>query len=168
MKIANLSVRHDAALHIAWSGGDLQAGSTIISAYKKRIYGLGVKLGLSSALAEELSQEVLLQAATSTYEPRPGCSYWDWLSAIARNLRRRVRERDDFLDVRRITSPWSGFCRLELLELIEEMPAGQREVFRWLLVGLNSVEIAEKLGIDDVAVRMRIHRGRKWLRAQGY
>ena len=48
------------------------------------------------------------------------------------------------------------------------MPPGQREVFRWLLVGFNSVEIAEKLEIDDVAVRMRIHRGRKWLQARGY
>ena len=52
-------------------------------------------------------------------------------------------------------------ARQEVARLFEVATADQREVLQLLRNGLSTSEIAEKLGIKDSAVRMRLHFLRK-------
>lgn len=162
------AVNTDAALHAAWRSGDPRAAIEVVVRYRKRLCGLGRRLGLSHAQAEELAQEVLLAAPGSTFEARAGVTYWDWLAVIARRTARRMLEVQRELPIRRYTTPWSGVCRIRLLEAVDQMPRSHRDVFARLITGYTVAEIADQLGIAAAAVYMRICRGRKWLRAHGF
>jgi RNA polymerase sigma factor (sigma-70 family) len=162
------SLEH-AVLHAAWRAGDRHAAAELIVRYRPRLRAFGRRLDLPAEQAEDFAHEVLLEAHRSKFEARAGATYWAWLAVIGRRTANRMRrEWKQELPVRRQTSPWGGACRRQLLELIEEMPEHLHEVFAWLVVGYDSGEIGRKLGIAPGTVRMRIHRGRKWLRARGY
>jgi RNA polymerase sigma factor (sigma-70 family) len=165
----DVSPARDATLHAAWRTGDPRAAAELIVRYRPRLCAFGERLGLTPAQAEDLAQEVLLDAPSAEFEPRPGASYWSWLACIARRKAARMREKARLgLAPRRHTTPWSGECRRRLLESIESMVPNQRDVFAQIVRGCDVEEIAEDLGVEPGAIYMRIHRGRKWLRARGY
>lgn len=158
----------DAQLHGAWRAGDRRAAATLIGTYHSRLRSLGQRLGLSLADAEDLAQQVLLEAYRANYESRPGVTYFHWLSAIARRqsfqIVARRREAGE-LPLRRPTSPWTGTWRGRLVARIEGMPEHLHDVFVRLLAGYTPAEIADELDLTASALRMRIYRGRLWLRA---
>lgn len=167
---AGLNPTHRAGeLHAAWQAGDTKAAAELIVRYRSRLRAFGGKLGLSEPDAEELAQEVLIDAHRSPFEDRGQGSYWGWLSVIARRRSLRIQERRDrALPARRHTTPWSAECRRRLLESILSMPTTQHEVFARLVRGYDPDEIATELGISRAAVYTRIHRGRRWLRDLGH
>ena len=119
------------------------------------------------AAAEDVCQDVLLTVhrVRHTYEPsRP---FEPWLYAIARS-----RVIDHLRKVRRISGaevmmevlpelPQSGaeMTPDSALEILEQLPAAQREAFMMLKIeGLSTREAAERAGVTVSAVKVRAHR----------
>ncbi len=162
-------VIQDAELHAAWRAGDARAAANLVVRYRPKLRCLGEQLGLSRGEAEELAQEVLLEAPRWAFEARDNSTYFKWLATIARHkVTAKLRKREVVATVRRITTPWTGTWRNEVYASIEAMPKPDRDVFLRLLVGCTAPEIANELGLSHSAVRMRIHRGRKWLKDRGH
>lgn len=137
--------------------------------YWPRLLGFGESLGLTRADAHDLAQEVLISAPRSKFVAIEGASYWSWLARLARRRAARMRSRARCsTSPRRRTTPWGGTCRRLLLESVEQMPPTNREVIARLVLGYDTNEIAAELGLEPSAVLMRVHRGRKWLRARGH
>ena len=159
----------DAELHAAWHRGDLAAAAELVVRYRPLLRTVGEQLGLSWVDAEDLAQQVLVDAPRSSFEPREGASYLDWLSVIARRKAAKLfTHATTASSVRRMTTPRTGLWRSEVLESITEMSEPIREVFLRLAAGYNGAEIAAELGIPQTTVRMRIHRGRQWLKDRGH
>jgi RNA polymerase sigma factor (sigma-70 family) len=160
---------HDAGLHAAWQAGDPHAAADLVLRYRPKLRSLGERLGLTRPDAEDLAQQVLLEAPRSQFVARAGATYWSWLSTIAQRRAMQMRRRTDaFIAPRRLTTPWAGTCRRRLLECIEEMPEPTRDVFVRLVAGYDAADIAAELGLEPATVRQRIHRGRQWLRRRGH
>lgn len=168
MDIDSNTVR-DAKLHAAWRQRDPKAAADLIARYRPRLVALGKQLGLSRIDAEDLAQQVLLDAPHSAFEAREGATYFDWLSVLARRkASKRLEQVGGESPVRRLTTPRTGLWRSEVLESIEAMSEPIRDVFFRLAAGYSGAEIAAELGIPQTTVRMRIHRGRAWLKDRGH
>jgi RNA polymerase sigma-70 factor (ECF subfamily) len=127
--------------------------------------------------AEDLVQETLLAIHTrrATYEPsRP---FTAWAYAIARyklidHLRRRKARPTTPLDdnIHELFAPddhEAAMASKDLDRLMAELPEGQRQAIRdTKLEGLSSAEAAERAGIAEGAVKVRVHRGLKALAAK--
>jgi RNA polymerase sigma factor (sigma-70 family) len=158
----------DAKLHAAWRRRDPNAAADLVVRYRPRLIDFGEQLGLSRVDAEDLAHQVLLEAPSSPFEAREGATYFDWLSVIAlRKASKVIARATGESPVRRQTTPRTGLWRNEVLESIEEMPEPLREVFLRLAAGYSGTEIASELRLLQSTVRVRIHRGRKWLRDRG-
>lgn len=124
---------------------------------------------------EDLVQETLLlvHRARHTYDPtRP---FEPWLYAIARNAavsafrRDRQRTRWELLatDERPIEAASEGDGREPALEgVLAQIPDAQREALEMVkLKGLSIEDAAARAGVSEGAMRVRIHRGYRALRA---
>lgn len=160
---------HDAELHAAWRAGDRKAAADLVARYRPQLRALGQHLGLSRVDADDLAQQVLLEAPRSTFEAREGSTYFNWLSTIARRkAARMVSYGTEETPVRRLTTPWTGAWRSQVLESVDAMPEPVQEVFWRLIAGYTAQEIASELRLPSTTVRMRILRGRQWLRDRGH
>jgi RNA polymerase sigma-70 factor (ECF subfamily) len=125
---------------------------------------------------EDVVQEILLTVhrARHTYDPaRP---FEPWLMAIARHTavdafrrdRRRARverlaDDDEALDV---ASNESG-AELPLRAALDGLPESQREALELLKIqGLSVEEAAAQSGVSEGALRVRVHRAYRALRAR--
>ncbi|HLY49831.1 MAG TPA: sigma-70 family RNA polymerase sigma factor [Solirubrobacteraceae bacterium] len=134
-------------------------------------------------LVADLTADVFLAAidAAPSYDSRRGPPS-AWLVGIARNVvssefRRVARERRargrinarellDADDVVRLQERIDAEGRARrLLDALEALPAGEREVFELVAVDeLTPREAASVLGISAVAARVRLHRARAAMR----
>ena len=174
------------------SDRELLVASRLETAAFEELYRrhVGATIRFAARRAEHPSDVVDLVAAVwlevvaslDRYEPHRGDAL-SWILGIAANLcavdrRRRARERDV---VRRLGGRRSlgddDFERLEgaidadsvapaLRRGLRELPPAERAVAELVLLdGLTSAEAAEALGIRSAAVRMRLARARRKLRA---
>jgi RNA polymerase sigma-70 factor (ECF subfamily) len=156
-----------AALLLAAQAGDqeayrqlLEALQPLLRAYVKR------RLRDEEAVAD-VCQDVLLTMHRVRHTFEPGRAFEPWFYAIARSrfidhLRRRRRRSD--LEITADDGPeaiaeedatgWNRF-----LELLENLPASQREAFSLLKIeGLSVDEAAERAGVSSAALKVRAHR----------
>lgn len=156
-----------AALMLAAQAGDqdayralLEGLTPLLRSYLKR------RLRDEEAVAD-VCQDVLLTMHRVRHTFEPGRAFEPWIYAIARSrfvdhLRRRRRRGD--LEVPVDAGPESvaeeetaGWGRV--LELLEALPATQREAFAMLkLEGLTVEEAAGRAGITPSALKVRAHR----------
>jgi RNA polymerase sigma-70 factor (ECF subfamily) len=135
--------------------------------------------------AADLTAEIFLAILDSAHTYRPGLgSETAWLYGIARNVvsseRRRVaREalRDQRISGRRLLDA-DDIARLEdkldaespgrrALAALDRLPEGERALLELITVDqLTLTEAAAVLGIRQVTARVRLHRARKFLRAE--
>jgi RNA polymerase sigma-70 factor (ECF subfamily) len=130
------------------------------------------RMGVSTADAEDLTQEVFLRVvrALSGYEERQ--SERAWVFRIARNVRSdhwrargRAPQREPLADGHLATRSVANIERLALEEALDGLGEAEREAFLLREVGgLGYSEIAEVTGATPDAVRSRIHRARLALR----
>jgi RNA polymerase sigma-70 factor (ECF subfamily) len=138
--------------------------------------------------AEDVVQESLAAVARSLKEFRGDASLTTWAFTVARNAclrrRRRERARDGITDS--LDAPESGATaravadrgrrpdeeaeRGELLASLEAaiaaLPVTQREVLLLRDVeGLSTLEVGRVLGLEEAAVKSRLHRARLSMRA---
>lgn len=121
----------------------------------------------------DICQDVLLTMHRVRHTFEPGRAFEPWFYAIARSrfidhLRRRRRRGD--LEVPGDESPESvaeqqSFGWDHFLELLESLPAAQREAFAMLkLEGLSVEDAAARAGVSPGALKVRAHRAYGTLR----
>ena|SRR5690349_3847959 len=168
----------DLALLERWRAGDKDAGEQLFKRHFASIYRLfRHKAG---AEADELVQRTFLACVASREQFRGQSSFRTYLFTVARHelfahLRRRSRdERLDF-EVSSIAdlkpSPSTGLRKAEQIEqlraALEQLPLEQQlllELHYWH--ELDAAALGDVLGATPAAVRVRLVRARRALRAQ--
>jgi RNA polymerase sigma-70 factor (ECF subfamily) len=154
--------RGDAAAYAALLN---DVGPVVLSFLRRRVR--------SHEEAEDLYQDVFfaLHRARHTYEPsRP---LEPWLFAIARHVvadhleRRHARAAREVLvdDPPQAAVEGDGYARRQLEQVLDRMPASQREALELLKVdGLSIERAARRAGTSPGALKVRAHRAYKTLR----
>ena len=169
---------------------DLPAGQAIprlVDAHGGRLYGLGLKLCGNPEDAEDLVQEVFLQAYRKWHQFEGRSDPSSWLYTIgARACQRMHRRRsgeparmepladllpseDDAVPDPEAEGPLDAQLRREAREVIDRALLTLPPDFRLTLVlkdiaELSVSEVAEILGIKEATVKTRVHRARLALR----
>ena len=125
-------------------------------------------------VAEDLLQDVFLQALPRLASLRDATRFGGWLAAIARN-----RANDHHRQSRPVEElnegSWAGAAGLKrgedvsdglfLLEAVRSLPEAYRETLILRFVeGMTGPEIAEKTGLKHGSVRVNLYRGMQMLR----
>lgn len=181
----------DAVLMLRVKRGDSAAFAELVDKFKQPVINLAYRTLHDLTEAEDLAQNVFVQAYKSAARYEPSAKFSTWLFTITRNLclneiRRRARHPADSLDQpaaemddhplrqvedKGVASPPEQLLRGELEEKVEralaELPENQRTAL--LLCRqeeLSYEEIAEVLGCSLSATKSLIHRARETLKAR--
>jgi RNA polymerase sigma-70 factor (ECF subfamily) len=179
----------DAALMLRAKRGDRAAFAELVEKYKQPVMNFVFRSLRDEIEAEDLAQNVFLQAYKSRRRYRQTAKLSTWLFTIARNLclneiRRRSRHpaesieeshaehedqpRQQYEDKSQIAPP-ERLLHSELAQKIEEALAGLPENQRTAILlcrqdELSYEEIAEVLDCSLSATKSLIHRGRETLK----
>lgn len=181
----------DAALMLRVKQGDTTAFTALVEKYKQPVMNLAWRTLRDETEAEDLAQNVFVQAWKSAARYQATAKFSTWLFTIARNLclneiRRRIRHPAESLDQtrddseeqpmyqvvdKRITAAPEEMLRGELEDKVDEaltaLPENQRTAL--LLCRqeeLSYEEIAEVLGCSLSATKSLIHRARETIKAR--
>ncbi len=141
----------------------------------RRVYGLAFRLVGDRFEAEDVAQEAYLRMFRGLAGFREEARFETWMHRIVTNaainqLRRRGRFGELLEDETRDVpipdrSEELAVTRDELERALAVLPSGQRAVLVLKDVyGLSCREIGEELGIEEGAVKVRLHRARKRLK----
>jgi RNA polymerase sigma-70 factor, ECF subfamily len=173
--------------------GDRQALAELVMPYATGLYRSGLRLTGNVQDAEDVQQETLLKTLAcldqfSGAQIGPRDDMHAWVSRIARNasidvIRRRREGKVFSLDQSSNFSdePWAaqipsgkanpeqGFLRQEsrrlLASAISDLPPELRQVCLLMdVLNYSTQEVADHLGVSNVAVRLRLFRARRKLR----
>ena len=174
----------DVQLLEACLAGDKQAFGTIVERYQSLICAIAYSATGDFALSEDLAQETFLVAWRRLSDLRDRAKLQAWLCGIARNLinnwcRRRSRDiarQTQSLEAARgvqakaPTPVQEAVSREEAAAVwraLAEIPETYREPLVLYYREQQSVErVAQALELSEDAVKQRLSRGRKMLRAQ--
>ncbi|TLN14444.1 sigma-70 family RNA polymerase sigma factor [bacterium] len=169
------------------AGGDFEAFGKLVTATEARVFSHLLRMTQNSADAQELLQETYLSAFKNLRSFKGNSSFYTWVYRIATNhalmhYRRQKPETSveelplpthEELKNRRI-SDWdlnpeeaakSAEIKAMLGEAIARLPEGYRAVVVLRdIEGLSTAETAEILGINEGAVKTKLHRARIFLR----
>ncbi|MBX2799441.1 MAG: sigma-70 family RNA polymerase sigma factor [Myxococcales bacterium] len=153
--------------------GDRAAFNQIFDRYQQRVHRFFARSVRDPVVASDLVQTTFLHVHRGRRDFDPSRTLRPWLFAIAANVRRdhwrrRSRRPEEPLDPGREigVAPDASTATDRLVRrAIETLPDNQREVvlLRWYS-GLTFPEIAEVLGINTTAAKVRSHRATKALR----
>jgi RNA polymerase sigma-70 factor, ECF subfamily len=163
-----------AALMLAAQAGDQEAYRALLEGLQPLVRAYVKRRLRDEEAVFDVCQDILLTMHRVRHTFEPGRAFEPWFYAIARSrfvdhLRRRRRRGD--LEVSSDESPellaeeeptgWSRF-----LEVLETLPASQREAFSMLkLEGLSVDEAAARAGVSTSALKVRAHRAYGALRS---
>lgn len=181
----------DAALMLRVKQGDAAAFTTLVEKYKQPVMNLAWRTLRDETEAEDLAQNVFVQAWKSADRYQATAKFSTWLFTIARNLclneiRRRVRHPAESLDQtrddseeqplfqvvdKRVAPAPEDLLRGELEAKVEEaltaLPEHQRTAMLLCRQDeLSYEEIAEILGCSLSATKSLIHRARETIKAR--
>lgn len=170
-------------LHLpAAQAGDKDAYARIVRGCQGGITAIALAVVRDVQASEDIAQEAFLSAWMNLRKLRNPSSFLPWLRQITRNLardhlRRRATERihDGDMDalLRVVADPSPDLPdRLHrereeamVAELIDELPEETRELLLiYYREGQSTRQVAELLGLSEVAVRKRLQRARDRLR----
>ena len=164
-----------AELLAACRRGDRGAFEELVELTHRRVYSLAFRLTGDRTEAEDVAQEAYLRMFRGLAGFREEARFETWMHRIVTNcaisMRKRrgrfgdvlVSEPED-VPVPDTTAP--AFAeRDSLSRALAELPEGQRiAVLLKDVYGLSCREIGEELGVEEGAVKVRLHRARKRLR----
>jgi RNA polymerase sigma-70 factor (ECF subfamily) len=181
----------DAALMLRVKQGDTAAFTMLVEKYKQPVMNLAWRTLRDETEAEDLAQNVFVQAWKSVDRYQATAKFSTWLFTIARNLclneiRRRVRHPAESLDQtrddsdeqplyqvvdKRISAAPEEMLRGELERKVDEaltaLPENQRTALSLCRQEeLSYEEIAVVLGCSLSATKSLIHRARETLKAR--
>lgn len=179
----------DAELMLRVKTGDIAAFETLVEKYKQPVINLVARTISDPTEAEDLAQNVFVQAYKSAGRYAASAKFSTWLFTIARNLclnelRRRARHPADPLDSpmggdedaparqipdARVEGPSERLLQTELATKIEEALADLPESQRTALLlfreqDMAYEDIAEVMGTSLSATKSLIHRARETLK----
>jgi RNA polymerase sigma-70 factor (ECF subfamily) len=156
-----------AALMLAAQAGDQDAYRSLLEALQPLLRSYLKRRLRDEEAVSDIAQDVLLTMHRVRHTFEPGRAFEPWFYSIARSrfidhLRRRRRRGD--LEVASDEGPetvaeqpsvgWDHF-----LELLESLPASQREAFAMLKIeGLSVEEASARAGVTPGALKVRAHR----------
>jgi RNA polymerase sigma-70 factor, ECF subfamily len=166
----------DDALVRAAQNGDRHAFGVLYARYSRMVHGILLSR-VPPADAEDLLQDVFLQALPRLRALRDASRFGGWLAAIARNraidFHRHTKpavELDEESTTPSSDSPSAGTPRhtaeaKAVLDAILTLPETYRETLLLRLVeGMTGPEIAARTGLTHGSVRVNLHRGMQQLR----
>jgi RNA polymerase sigma-70 factor (ECF subfamily) len=161
--------------------GDAEAFEELYRQHSTRLYSLALRMTGSAEAAEDLLQEVFLQAHRKLRTFRGESSLGTWLYRLAMNLcldhlrgrQARMGKVTDSLDDDGAAEPVSpapaaplAVNRIDLERAIGRLPEGCRAVFLLHDVeGFDHREVAKILGISEGTSKSQVHKARVKLRA---
>jgi RNA polymerase sigma-70 factor, ECF subfamily len=165
----------DEALVRAAKNGDRSAFGMLYQRYFRMVHGI-LLARVPRPAAEDLVQDVFLQALPRLSTLRDVARFGGWLAVIARN-----RANDYYRNRSPVTQFEAEFCEdssagattargeveegLFLLEAIRSLPEAYREPLILRFVeGMTGPEIATRTGMKHGSVRVNLHRGMQMLR----
>jgi len=171
----------DVALMQRMTRGDGAALDALFGRHGDRVHGLLLRMLGASGEAEEVLQEVFLQAWKKADSYRPDrSSPRGWLLVMARSraldrmrATRSARRRDEgALQEQPLVAPAEADLEIERLELatrtrelLAELPPEQREAIELAFFGgLTHTEVASRLGVPLGTIKSRILMGMKKLK----
>lgn len=158
----------DRADIVAAQSGDRAAFGRLYARYLPMVHGL-LLARVPREEAEDLVQEVFMQALRKLSTLREPGAFGGWLATIARNRAhdffRRSRSREDLPDEIPTTKESSNTQAHAALAAIRRLPEAYRETLILRLVeGMSGPEIAARTGLKPGSVRVNLHRGMAQLR----
>ncbi|MCH9683636.1 MAG: sigma-70 family RNA polymerase sigma factor [Deltaproteobacteria bacterium] len=161
--------------------GDVDAWSALYAQHYSTVFRQIRYLCGDRVLAEELAQETFAQAMTACRRYDGRRAFAGWMYGIALNVvrkhwrkhrnRSRAMERYEHLDIgrARVEDPDGSHLRRErsrvLYDVLDELPPRWREAFILREIqGLSTAEAAERLGISNANVAVRVTRARSRIR----
>ena len=154
--------------------GDRRAFEELVRLTHRRVYALAYRLVEDRSDAEDVAQEAYLRIYRGLAGFREEARFETWMYRIVANcamteLKKRGRFglllSDEDLDVPvPDRASERALDRDELDRALAELPEGQRvAVVLKDVYGLSVREISEELGVEEGAVKVRLHRARKRL-----
>lgn len=155
--------------------GDPRAFEELVRSTHRRVYSLAVRLVGDQHDAQDVAQDAYLRIFRGLDGFREEARFETWMYRIVTNsamnlLRRRGRlvevALDEELDTPAPDRPSEVAAdRDSLARALSALSPGQRTVV-WLkdVYGLSCREIADEFGIEEGAVKVRLHRARKRLK----
>ncbi len=165
-------------------GGDTSAFARLVEFHQHEVFTLAMRLvGGDHALADDVAQEAFIRAWRALPRFRGESAIGTWLHRITVNtaLTHRTRRSrkattaleslPEIIDLRREGDPALAAENLGLRSILREALAMLHEDQRRVVIlkdleGWPHHEIAESLGISVSAAKVRLHRGRRRLRAR--
>ncbi len=179
----------DAELMLRVKRGDRAAFAALVEKFKQPVVNLVTRTLSDANEAEDIAQNVFVQAFKAAPRYEPSAKFSTWLFTIARNfclneIRRRARHPADSLDGgpgdseesaarqvadRRPTGPVESLLEAELEAKIQEALGDLPETQRTAILlcrqqELSYEDIAQVLGCSLSATKSLIHRGRETLK----
>jgi len=165
----------DETLVRAAQGGDRAAFGHLYQRYVRMVHGI-LLARVPRIAAEDLLQDVFLQALPRLTALRDPSRFGPWLAAIARNratdFHRRAKPGSSLDDQPRAVEALENHQSeiamedgIALLNALHELPESYREPLILRFVeGMSGPEIAERTGLTHGSVRVNLHRGMQLLR----
>jgi RNA polymerase sigma-70 factor (ECF subfamily) len=167
----------DADLVARCRAGDASAFETLYREHASRVYSLARRIAGSPDAADDLTQEIFLQAHRKLGSFKGDAALGTWLYRLAVNLcLDHVRSRRARMD--RVTGGFAEdapdppapretpIARLDLERAIERLPEGCREAFVLHDVeGFDHKEVGRMLGIAEGTSKSQVFKARMKLRA---
>lgn len=163
----------DEGLMVRFQGGERAAFDALFRRHAAALTSYLTRITGSAAAAEDAVQLTFLSVVRSRDQFRAGSKVKPWLYAIASNAardrhRRTKREQptaDDPVDAGLDAVHGDAGLRRRLLAALQQLPEAQREaVVLHRLEGWSFAEIAEAVGANETAVKVRAFRGTQVLR----
>jgi RNA polymerase sigma-70 factor, ECF subfamily len=160
------AVSDSAKLVRAAQEGDRQAFGSLYEQYARMVHGI-LLAHTSASEAEDLVQDVFIQALEQIGSLRDAGAFGGWLAAIARRTAHDFHRRKKIV---RIEQEHAGGARADdgafaILAMVEKLPAAYRETLILRLVeGMTGPEIAARTGMTADSVRVNLCRGMHRLR----
>lgn len=158
--------------------GDVTRFETLMRRHNQRVFRTARVILRSDADAEDAAQQAWLSAYTHLAQWGGRARFSTWLTRIVarealHRLRGHGRDHLELVDDRpspAASSPEDETTRAEVRAILERAIDALPEGFRAVLVlrdleELSSAEVGEVLGLTEEAVRVRLHRARRALRA---
>ena len=173
---ASRGAETDDDLMMRFKGGDPAAFELLYDRYEAQLFGLCLRLLANRAEAEDALQEAFAKVVDRRHSFGPEGRFRSWIFTIVRFTcmdRLRVSKTEQRFLARMDESErvegheGAALARTDVDRLLMSLPEDQREVLvLHRLHGFSQSEIAEMVGSTEAAVRQKVYRALKILRAQ--
>lgn len=148
----------------------------LVDRFSEQLYTVSLRYMGESNLAQDILQDSFIRIfkAINTFDPERG-SLGGWMRRITINValkslsKKKIQTTGIELDIQNMVSvnpqALSNMANEELLEIVQSLPDGYRQVFNLSVIeGYSHKEIGEMLGIKEVSSRSNLSRAKELLR----